>query len=403
MNEKGKVEHDEEIRARLVYDYNELGAVYVPASLGLPRSDQMQGTPLERLVELSGRICYDSMGEPKSRGSVGYHKHIQEVRHHSVIKHAVIAIRVLDHASQVLIACANRQGVTTTIMNDEEVRITANLQAILEWDDWTEALDPLQDELYREPCTEVGNYLKFHAYHAAPQILGQKWNPLGNLSPYWRERVTKQSRLFKPTTESGNESYGHELWLSLYLSGSRGLSHEQVRHGAWSAISQRSTRFCAEDGSHYVIHPLLSEWEADTGESIYKLVGKLPDGCIEKDREAYRNFVSLLTPWLTARGVDPLTARKQARGAARGFLGNALSTEMIFSATITQWRWMLQQRGSAAADAEIRVLFSRVLPEVQKSRYADWFRDMSLAPSPDGIGQIVKLDDVQPSRYLVRR
>jgi hypothetical protein len=48
--------------------------------------------------------------------------------------------------------------------------------------------------------------------------------------------------------------------ITLYLYGSRGFTHEQVRHRF--AISQRSTRYVDEDGSPYIMHPLVAAYLA---------------------------------------------------------------------------------------------------------------------------------------------
>jgi thymidylate synthase ThyX len=100
--------------------------------------------------------------------------------------------------------------------------------------------------------------------------------------------------------------------------------------------------------------------------------------------------VDKLQDYLTTKGADKHTARKQARGAARGYLGNALSTEIIFSASVAQWRRILAQRCHPAADAEIRVLAARILPVLQASRYGEDFADLTLVETPDVIGPYIR-------------
>lgn len=101
--------------ARLVYDGGD--EVRIPPEMGMPRADQMQGTALERLCELAGRVCYDSLG--KGRSSADYHSHIAEVGHTSVHEHAVITARfdVFDQAG-VVKACVNRRGVHVRVSDD---------------------------------------------------------------------------------------------------------------------------------------------------------------------------------------------------------------------------------------------------------------------------------------------
>jgi thymidylate synthase ThyX len=89
-----------------------------------------------------------------------------------------------------------------------------------------------------------------------------------------------------------------------------------------------------------------------------------------------------------------MTARKQARGMARGYLGNALQTEMLFSASVAQWKRMLEQRLTPAADAEIRLVYELALAELKRSRYGAAFERYELVDSPDGLGKVLASDKV---------
>jgi thymidylate synthase ThyX len=110
---------------------------------------------------------------------------------------------------------------------------------------------------------------------------------------------------------------------------------------------------------------------------------------IAADRRTYDTTVSALQSYLISKGLDKITARKQARGAARGYLGNALASEMLFSAPVSGWRWIISQRASRLADAEIRTIYCQVLNELKRSRYGYYFDDYDLVDSPDGMGQIL--------------
>src|SRR5690606_20834903 len=145
----------------------------------------------------------------------------------------------------------------------------------------------------------------------------------------------------------------------------------------------------------WVEHPLLVAYRADNpSHSLFheQHVGR--EDLARHSRECYRREVAALEGWLIRRGVDTGTARKQARGASRGDLGNALQTEMIFSASVAQWRRMIRQRSSIHADAEIRVIYEQVIRELKRSRYAESFADIGLVPSLDGIGQVAEFRTV---------
>lgn len=171
-----------------------------------------------------------------------------------------------------------------------------------------------------------------------------------------------------------------------------GPNHGFVGNGV---VVHNSTRFVAENESPWVHHPLVQEFLAskdllpDDPENRIRgaLAGIIGDVKVSA-KDVYAKTVEHLHKWLTAKGVDKLTARKQARGAARGYLGNALLTELIFSASVGQWKRMLRMRACAAADAEIRAVFIQALTELKKSRYAADLANFSVEPAADGLGEI---------------
>jgi thymidylate synthase ThyX len=179
-----------------------------------------------------------------------------------------------------------------------------------------------------------------------------------------------------------------EKWITVYISGSRGLTHELVRHGWRTGMSQRSTRFCDETETPWVKHPVITAYEQDKAAraAFGPANSDAPARFIDASQKLYEACVDDLQDYLTLTGSDRLTARKQARGAARGYLGNALFTEIIFSASVAQWQRILVQRCHPAADAEIRVMAARLLPVLQARRYAEDFADMVLVDSPDVLG-----------------
>lgn len=354
--------------AKLVWDGT--SEIRLPEEMGVPRADQLQGTAGERLSEVAGRICYDSCGT--GRSSKGFHQHILEVGHHSVYEHHALTIRWDMNSEQLseqdfLWAFVNRPGVWIE-PEGYRLRVTFNPRVVLDWDKWNVGW------IGEEKTAFVGKLLRYHAE--------QQWPQITPCPAYWDDtllaRVTGQTELVEPY-------HDEEKWISMYLSGSRGFSHEQVRHGDRSAISQRSTRFVDESESPWIEHPLEQEFAktCSTGEGLRIMGNKVKS----EAQNYYRSAVELLQGWLLSRGVDKLTARKQARGAARGKLGNALETQMIFSASVGQWKRMLRQRCNPFADAEIRAVYVQLLEDIlKKSRYSEDFKSFKLVPCADGIG-----------------
>lgn len=175
---------------------------------------------------------------------------------------------------------------------------------------------------------------------------------------------------------------------SFFITGvSRGLTHELVRHRVGIAISQRSTRYVDEDSSPWIKHPLFEQFLRETEDLLDENWHRAEEVC----RQVYRDMVKKLEPWLIKKGVDKFTARKQARGAARGVLGNALETELIWSANVRTLRHVISMRASPAADAEIRGLGVELL-NIMKDELPVYFNDFKLVTSPDGIGQCAETD-----------
>lgn len=374
--------------ARLVWDGTD--EVRIPPEMGTPREDQMQGTARERLVELAGRVCYDSLGTGRASGS--YHENIKTINHGALWEHAAFTadFRVTDgvadrcfplhlpgQSDNIPYAFMNRPGVFAGWNgNRTALHVTLNLRTVVEWDAMSERILARENEFWRREGRKsfdaFGRELRKVAHFLAPMIVPREEGEI----PDYRLKGA----------EGGNEPWrsDEEKWITLFLSGSRGFSHELVRHGDWTAISQRSTRYVDESESPWVIHPLIQDYlkehpgDQDMAEGLQD---------IEDDAgAAYDQLVKDLEPWLVSRGIDKFSARKQARGAARGFLGNALSTEVIFSASVTQWRHMLRMRLADAADAEIRAVFALALEELKRSRYGDRFAEFSTGPAKDGIG-----------------
>lgn len=361
------------VTSKLVWDGGD--KIAIPEEMGKPRADQLQGSVFEQLSELAGRVCYDSCGT--GRNSVDYHKHIQEVGHLSVYEHAHMTVEVFMPLGMLAPIFLNRPGLWVLAKYDS-FRVTFNPRNILDWDAWSESM-PVDDFIGKPSEFKVGHILAYHAEQAYPMMV----TPRARVEDHnaW---IKDRSRVVTPVTDE-------EKWVSMFMVGSRGFSHEQVRHKFRIGISQRSTRFVNESESDWVDHPLVQEYDKDlAGKSIsaaadfMENIGELKG----HSKKIYADVAETLQAWLVGRGVDKFTARKQARGAARGYLGNALSTELIFSASVGQWKRMLRMRACGPADAEIRAVFVQVLADLLKSRYAADFAGFKLAPATDGLGEV---------------
>lgn len=369
------------MNATLVYDGT--GPVRIPPTMGSPCPNQMTGTPLENLGEVSSRICYDSLGldengKARGRSTEKLHEHILEVRNHSVYEHCNFTLRFhnIGHR-ELLTACANRRGVWVAIKPGGATEVTASFRAVIEWPRHTGTTN-----LHHGPNWAIGHCFRNRLAELAPLLARHlpEWEPA--------ERLHRHDTISVAPVE-GEDLTDDQAWVSLWLYGSRGYTHEQVRHRY--AMSQRSTRYVDEDGSPYIIHPLVEKYLADQNvdERVRDRVQLLISESVNADRSTYRTLVEVLQLYGVEQGLDKITARKQARGASRGYLGNALASEMIYSAPLSGWKWILSQRKSQLADAEIRAVYTPGLEALRSSRYGDRFSHYTTVPSPDGLGTVL--------------
>lgn len=296
----------------------------VPKAMGQPKPGQLVGTPLELLAEVAGRVCYDSLGT--GRSSADWHKHVKEVGHLSVYEHCTFVLEFNTWKPQWSELCWNKPALWLHRPRGK-VRMVLNLRHVLEWD----TACPLYTLIAQE------------AHNLAPQVV-----PLVLTSD-------TTCRLVKPANVN-------EVWVSAWISGSRGWSHEQVRHGDWSAISQRSTRYVDESSSPILDHPLLREYFDEHDFEFEEHIDGAKGGC----QSAYDLIVSKLETWLVDEKKETLDfARKQARGAARLMLPMGLETQMIFSASLAQWNHIFRMRCNRFADGEIAVIMKDVQSNIK--------------------------------------
>jgi len=372
------------IGAELIWDGTH--EIYIPERMGSPLEGQMEGTPAERLTELSGRVCYDSLGSKRSRPSDDYIKHILEVGHLSIAEHynATILLQAnepsfIDMISFVML---NRPWVWTTPVSPTEVRLTMNLRVVREFDRWTRVLADMIPDYPLHQASHLSVVIKNCFHDLAPRLITEP-HPAG-VGIAAEQLGISSAEIVEPENDA-------ERWITLYTYGSRGFSHELVRHGDFTAMSQRSTRYCDESKSSWSLHPLMQMFVREAPEVESLVAYEETKSFIGQAQELYKAWVKRLMPFIEAK-IDPddpyakTTARKQARGAARGLLGNALETELVFSASIMQWKHIFRMRAAAAADGEIRYAACKALEACKTTRYGDRFEDLSVTKASDGTG-----------------
>lgn len=166
--------------------------------------------------------------------------------------------------------------------------------------------------------------------------------------------------------------------FSLFIEGiTRGLSLESNRHRQL-AVSQRSTRYTAEEDAAIVLEPFFAK--------IYKKYEPyltdpnkedLSDFPGTFDIDEFNFIVSHITSLETSMNayerdviwlekMNPLNLsgfdlRKWARGKARNQLPHALETRITYTGNLRAWRWFIESRSDKHAEPEIRRLADVIL------------------------------------------
>lgn len=340
---------------------SEQQSLCIPEQMGIPKPHHFMSTNGDNLIEVAGRICYDSIKAEKSRDSFNYHSHINEVNHGSVQEHFNFTIEFpSDYGPDLASILVNVPGIylRKNSIDNSGYRLTINIRTAIEIEKYAHANSSHEDKF------DVYSNIKYWAKYLCPMACS-------NISQIHPENV--KSDLVNP-------NHPEEVWVSYYIGNiSRSCSHELVRHKWRTAVSQRSTRYVDESKSKFAWHPLINEY----GHLLPQL--KTIHDMENQQKLLYDELVTSLEEILIKKEIDKFTARKQSRGAARGILGNALSTELIFSASLAQWGRIISQRASSHADAEIRIMANLIYDDL----IIDWgdYIMKGHRVCPDGIGK----------------
>lgn len=153
--------------------------------------------------------------------------------------------------------------------------------------------------------------------------------------------------------------------FSFEISGiSRDLSLELNRHSVGGTRSQRSSRYVDESGFSLPEHPLLSLYYDD--DSVPKtekedVAAFILAAKVQADR-AYELTFGALSAYAKRIGVHG--HEKQARAAAARILPGGRETAGVWTFNVLALRWIIAQRTSKFADAEIAELGVRIAEAV---------------------------------------
>ena len=188
--------------------------------------------------------------------------------------------------------------------------------------------------------------------------------------------------------------------VSLYITGiTRGLTLELNRHRSF-AISQRSTRYTAEEDVHIVLDPyyasLYDKYETLLTDATVDDVSGITDFNIDELNLLTSHISSLEiafdaygrdVTWLMKMNPLNLTGfdlRKWARGKARNLLPHALETRGVWTNNHRGFRWFIESRSDRHAEPEIRRLADAVLTALRAVAPL-YYADFNIAEVYDGI------------------
>lgn len=198
------------------------------------------------------------------------------------------------------------------------------------------------------------------------------------------------------------------ITATVFIEGiSRALSLESNRHRQL-AVSQRSTRYTAEEDAAIVLEPfyanIWNRYDYSTnmlGGGEYYTKQYIEEGVLTeqefteqcllstflhscaKSIDAYQDQVVELMA-MNPLKLEGFELRKWARGKARNLLPHALETRITYTGNMRAWRWFVEARSDRHAEAEIRRLADAVLTELRKD-FALYFEDFHVTDVYDGI------------------
>lgn len=161
----------------------------------------------------------------------------------------------------------------------------------------------------------------------------------------------------------GHGSILEHAQFTFFISGvSRPLAQELTRHRAGCAYSMLSQRYVDESRARCVMPPQYLRPECEEERRAWRTACAV--GLDTYSRLVDSTYSRLTAPYAGRELVteQKTTFRKMARQAARYALPEAVETKLVFSANCRALRHILEQRGSGAADLEIRRLAVALLP-----------------------------------------
>lgn len=301
----------------------------------------------EELIELCGRICYDSQDKIAPGTAQKFCTKLRESGHTSVFEHANFIFEVNSSAMyEIEQACRDYECLT-------------GLPSCIRF-----------SNLYTSPYLKTEDHIRFYVSgnarawanlirvtgdYASTSLPAQifehfdKFPALFDIRKYWETNCENQYLNFKvkPIQPSELPDWARERHTAatFFITCDRGVSHELVRHRT-ASFSQQSTRYCKANKSGEI--------------EVIK-----PSGLAISDEE-----------FMASADVDEyyegLTeCAKIPPQIARYVLPICLATRLYMTMTLERWRDFLKLRTSPAAHPDMRV----IAEQIQRQLFPDEIGD----------------------------
>ena len=297
-----------------------------------------------KLIEAAGRTCWKSEDKITDGSAERFVNMLTKAGHYSVLEHASVAFEVESYVFEHIGRMPYSQFINRSKDKGRTI-VSANFRA---WAEFFEKYFADSKEKALQPIKSINIYLSI----TFPMVFTRFWHSLDI------EHKCIAEDLMTP-----KEKLVHATRTVRFIS-NRGVTHEMVRHRPW-AYSQESTRYVKYDGDMEFILPVwldpvwVGDW-SDYQAAMEERFGRrdedwmiAPTEFIRACKTAEFQYQVLLTEdWKPEQ--------------AREVLPNALKTEIVCTATLGEWKHMLEQRTSPAAHPQIRALMTPVLDQFKQ-------------------------------------
>ena len=290
----------------------------------------------EELIELCGRICYDSQDRIEPGSARKFCEKLKKSGHTSAFEHAnvILEVSALTYSS-IRLSAQSYEEMTglpayirfDTFKNHRRHFVSGNVRA---WVNMFDGLSTVFGEI--PPCV-------LDAMDASNMC-----SPLFDTGIWrkstWHHRSMDKTR--KAAVISCNElpkwARERHTTATFFITCDRGVSHELVRHRT-ASFSQQSTRYCKanKDGNIGYIMPSVQ--------------------CISDSNNWRRVNASIFDAETRYKAMLKDGASPQI---ARAVLPTCLATKLYMTMTIERWRDFLELRLDPAAHPDMRVIAEQI-------------------------------------------